>query len=185
MRGKSIHAVLVPAMMLVACGQTQGPGEQANAAETAAPRETNPAAPVAGAAKPDRAPPELTPEAERGVAGARNVLLSFARAIELSAFDQAWSLLSPADKRKWDRAAFAALFADLGKITVAVPDGTMEGAAGSSYYTAPVDITATDKDGRPIRIEGKAVRRRVNDIDGATPTQTRWHFETLTLEGTH
>ena len=77
------------------------------------------------------------------------------------------------------------MFADLGKITVAVPTGTMEGAAGSSYYTAPVTITATDKDGRPVRIEGEAVLRRVNDVPGATAAQLRWHFERLTLNWTY
>ncbi len=134
---------------------------------------------------PDLTPPELTPEAEHGVEGARNVLLSFARAIEQEQYDQAWSLLGPADRQKWSRTEFAALFADLAKVTVAVPDGTMEGAAGSSYYAAPIAITGNDKEDRPVRIEGQAVLRRVNDVDGATKEQRRWHFETLTLDWTH
>lgn len=193
-----IGVALLPALVLVACGQGQSPGDAENAAPAApAAIETNagegeavlpePAPTAANMAEeaPDLTPPVLTPEAERGVQGARNVLLSFARAIELKQFAQARSLLSAADQRKWSRAEFAAIFADLGKITVSIPDGTMEGAAGSSYYSAPVSVTANDKDGRPVRIEGKAVLRRVNDIDGATPAQTRWHFETLTLEWTH
>jgi hypothetical protein len=200
MTRKSILAVLVPAILLAACGQPQPADEQGNTTPagnvTAVDAEPTPVskpsganavapAPAVSPSVPDLTPPALTPEAERGEKGARNVLLSFARAIELKAFDQAWALLSPADKRKWDRAAFARIFADLGKITVAIPNGTIEGAAGSSYYSAPVDITAADKDGRPVRIEGKAVLRRVNDVDGATPAQRRWHFETLTLDWTH
>ena len=39
--------------------------------------------------------------------------------------------------------------------------------------------------GRPVRIEGKAVLRRVNDVPGSTEAQRRWHFETLTLDWTH
>ncbi len=41
---------------------------------------------------PDLSPPVLTPEAERGETGARNVLVNFARAVELREYDQAWRL---------------------------------------------------------------------------------------------
>ncbi len=166
-------AALAPALMLLACEPAPTPQEQAPPA----------AAPPAPSA--DTEPPRLTPEAERGVEGARDVLLTFARAIEQRRYEEARALLSPADQRKWSEAEFAAIFADLVEITVAVPDGTMEGAAGSSYYTAPVAITGNDREGRPIRIEGNAVLRRVNDVDGATRAQLRWHFETLTLDWTH
>ena len=194
----SISAALLFALMLGACDRT-GDSQKAappaptasQGAETRTDAKPLPAdAPATGAdgtddGRPDLTPPELTPEAERGVEGARNVLRSFARAIEQEEYGQAWPLLSPADKEKWSKAQFAALFADLDGTIVAVPTGTMEGAAGSSYYTAPVTITGTDKDGRPVRLEGKAVLRRVNDIDGATPAQFRWHFETLKLDWTH
>ena len=117
--------------------------------------------------------------------GARDFLLYFARAIELKEFDQAWAMLSPGDKQKWSEAAFAKMFADLRKITVAIPNGTSEGAAGSIYYASPITITANDKAGRPVRIEGESVLRRVNDVDGATPAQLRWHFDHVTLDWTH
>jgi hypothetical protein len=189
-------AALASALALAACGQ---PGARQNeqpdpaiapateAAVTVAAPAARPAGANAAAADgaPDLAPPRLTPEAERGEKGARNVLLSFARAIELRDYGQAWALLSPADQRKWPEAQFAALFADLGKASVAIPAGTMEGAAGSSFYTAPVTITGEDTDGRPVRLAGEAVLRRVNDVDGATPAQLRWHFERLTLDWEH
>lgn len=192
-------AALAPVLMLMACGQGRTPANEsapnssvsanmANAqADAAEPPALAPADPANGmdASVPPAGPPALTPEAERGVEGARNVLLFFARAIELKRYDEAWALLSPADKRKWSRTAFAALFADLPEATVAVPTGSMEGAAGSSYYTAPVTITGNDRAGRPVRLEGSAVLRRVNDVPGATPAQLRWHFETLTLDWTH
>ncbi|MCW2382250.1 MULTISPECIES: hypothetical protein [unclassified Sphingobium] len=190
--------LLIPTFSLAACGgaptgenQTIDPSNAASPAAINAEGPTEPpAADEAGAASnraaaPDFTPPMLTPEAERTVKGARNVLISFARAIEQRAFDQAWALLAPADKEKWSKSAFAALFADLSNIMVAMPDGTMEGAAGSSYYTAPVTITGKDRDGRPVRMEGEAVLRRVNDVDGATPAQLRWHFQSLTLDWTH
>ena len=194
----SISAALLFALMLAACDRPPDSQEAPPPAVTASggtetktdgepPPENTPASRADGTddGSPDLTPPELTPEAERGVEGARNVLLSFARAIEQKEYGQAWALLSPADKRKWSETQFAALFADLHEAIVAVPTGTMEGAAGSIYYTAPVSVTGTDKDGRPVRIEGEAVLRRVNDVDGATPAQLRWHFEKLTLDWTH
>ncbi len=200
-----ICAVLMPALLTAGCGQAPTPGETTTVSPTASPTTVPPAdagnasaVPIPpssapspsptldlGDGVPDLTPPMLTPEAERGVKGARNILLSLARAIEEREYSQAWALLSPADKRKWSRTAFATMFADLGKVTVSIPDGEIEGAAGSSYYTAPITVTGPDADGRPIRIEGKAVLRRVNDVEGATAAQLRWHFETLTLDWTH
>lgn len=134
---------------------------------------------------PDLSPTPLEPELERTETGARNVLISFARAIELREFDQAWAMLDDADRARWSRSAWRDLFADLGKITVEVPGGTMEGAAGSSYYTSQATITSTDRDGRPIRYEGPIVLKRVNDVPGATAEQLRWHIESVKLDWTH
>lgn len=169
-----------PALMLLACGQAQNPPEKPASVPV----------PEGGADRPDRRvpnsmPPVLTPEAERGEKGARNILLSFAHALERNDHKQAWAMLSAADKRKWSPAAFAGLFADLSEVTVDISAGSMEGAAGSSYYDAPIIIAGSDRAGRPVRIEGRAVLRRVNDVDGASSAQLRWHFETLTLDWTH
>jgi hypothetical protein len=191
MHNRFIAALLTP-IALGACGQPQSNATAPDAAPTAdvapspAPPTAAPPAPTPTAVPtPPGSTPTLTPDAERGETGARDVLLDFARAVELGRFDQAWALLSPADRRKWSRPAFRALFADLDRPTVAVPTGVMEGAAGSSYYTAPVTITGTDRAGRPVRIEGEAVLRRVNDVDGAAVDQRRWHFQSLTLDWTH
>ena len=134
---------------------------------------------------PDLTPVPSKPEVERTAKGARNVLLSFARAIELKEFDQAWHMLGKSAQKKWSMSAFNKLFAGLDHISVAVPDGRMEGAAGSSYYTSQATITAKDADGRPVRIEGPITLRRVNDVPGATPYQLHWHIEQLKLDWTH
>lgn len=134
---------------------------------------------------PDLTPSPLDPVTERTETGARNVLLSFARAIELAEWDQAWAMLGNADREKWSRAEWREMFAGLEEISVAVPDGRMEGAAGSSYYTSDATITARDADGRPVRYAGRIVLRRVNDIPGATEQQLRWHIDSLTLDWTH
>ncbi|ALE17185.1 hypothetical protein AMC99_01897 [Altererythrobacter epoxidivorans] len=183
------HPVLAPFVLatiaLAACSPEQ---DAAGPTETQAPDPSVQAPPDSEAvADPDRNldPPILTPEAERGETGARNVLVSFARDIELERYDAAWELLSAADRKKWPKAEFAVIFSDLEEVTVAVPTGEMEGAAGSLYYTAPVTITGTDVIGRPVTIEGEAILRRTNDVDGATPEQRRWHFQSLSLDWTH
>ena len=134
---------------------------------------------------PDLTPTPLASDLERTEAGARNVLLAFARAIELREYDQAWSMLDEVAREKHDKAAFNALFAGLSDIVVAVPGGEMEGAAGSSYYTSNAEITAVDAAGRPVRLEGPLVLRRVNDVPGASAEQLRWRLDQIDLTQTH
>ena len=74
-------------------------------------------------------------------------------------------------------ARFAAQWGRLDKPVVVIGPGSQEGAAGSLYYTAPVTIA----DGAR-RISGEVVLRRVNDVDGASPEQLRWHIESTTLK---
>ena len=124
---------------------------------------------------------KLTGDAAKGVKGARNMLLAWARGIELREFDQAWNLMGDAAKAQLSRAQFNARFQPLRNITVAVPTGTMEGAAGSSYYTAPATITGLRADGTTQTLKGEVVLRRVNDVPGATPEQLAWHIEQVNL----
>lgn len=123
----------------------------------------------------------LTSDAARGETGARAQLLAWARALELRQFDQAWDLMGNAAKAHTTKAAFIAAFSPLRDITVAVPSGTMEGAAGSLYYTAPATITGVQADGREARQTGQVILRRANDVDGATPAQRAWHIERVDL----
>lgn len=180
------------ALLLAACGQADqppAPGDPATVAPrppaTSSSLDVGPPDDRVNDGYPDITPASTTPEAERSETGARSVLLAFARGIELKEFDQAWELMSPGDKARWTRAAFAAQFADLDQITVAAPSGTMEGAAGSSFYTAPLTITATDADGRPVRYQGEVVLRRVNDVPGASAADVRWHIASVSLDWTH
>ena len=72
--------------------------------------------------------------------------------------------------------AFAAKWKKLRHPEVTIGRGDGEGAAGSLYYTAPVRIT----DGARV-MAGEIVIRRVNDVDGASAEQLRWHIENTTL----
>ncbi|MGV3555437.1 MAG: hypothetical protein ACO1OD_09290 [Croceibacterium sp.] len=173
-------AVALP-LALAACG---GEPDATDSAATSPVTETA-VDPASAAPTDDPTRTELTPDAERGETGARDVLLGFARAIELERFDEAYAMLGEADRNRWSRTEFAGFFADLEKITVAVPGGTMEGAAGSSYYMVPATITATDTAGVPVRYQGEIVLRRANDVPGATPEQLRWHIEHVELDRTH
>lgn len=63
-----------------------------------------------------------------------------------------------------------------GAIRVAFGEGQTEGAAGSSYFTVPVTITAGDAAGSPVTTEGTLTARRVNDVDGASAEQLSWRI---------
>ncbi|KQN10087.1 hypothetical protein ASE85_03960 [Sphingobium sp. Leaf26] len=51
-----------------------------------------------------------------------------------------------------------------------------DGGAGSIYQTVPVTIDSQLQDGTRQRFVGDYVVRRVNDVDGATAAQLRWHI---------
>ena len=68
--------------------------------------------------------------------------------------------------------AFARRWSVLGQPHVTIDIGLGDAGAGSLFYTAPVIIT----DGAR-RIAGQIALRRVNDVDGASSEQLRWHIE--------
>lgn len=92
---------------------------------------------------------------------------------------------------KWDEAARAwhtaedgspmtgaklkALFGNPEKPLLSFGPGEQEGAAGSSFYTAPVLLIPSTGRGR----EGMLTLRRVNDVPGAEDWQLAWHVERL------
>lgn len=129
---------------------------------------------------PDYAPPKLTPEAEKGEKGARNVLLSWAQAMEDRAFPAAYALYRKGGPASGESAAdYAATFADYRTITAAIGGGTVEGAAGSLYYEVPVTLMGETQDGSPYRRSGAIVVRRVNDVSGAEDWQLAWHIDRI------
>ncbi|MGJ0238809.1 hypothetical protein ACQEPB_09865 [Novosphingobium fluoreni] len=142
-----------------------------------------PTPPASDISAPPPAPPppvsSVTPEAMKGVKGARAVLLTWARALENRQFGTAWDQFGspPAS-----RAAFTKWWQRYRTISVSVPTGEMEGAAGSSYYTAPAIVTGETIEGKPFKLQGGVILRRVNDVDGATPAQLRWHIESADLK---
>ncbi|HVR90544.1 MAG TPA: hypothetical protein VHG29_05570 [Novosphingobium sp.] len=158
--------VALAAMALAGCQQQR---------EAPAPATSETAAPAAPAASSTPAP--ATPPSPSTSRIPANVLVGWATAVTLRDWGTVrayWgnqggdSGLTPAQfGEKWDV---------LKAPRVEIGDGQQEGAAGSLFYTAPVTIT----DGART-ITGEIVMRRVNDVDGASAEQLRWHIESSTL----
>ena len=124
----------------------------------------------------------LTPEANRSETGARAVLLEWASALENKRFDRAWCQFADGGRASgMSLKQFTAQWAKFEKLTVAVPGGSMERAAGTSYYTAPATITAEGKDRTETVFAGDVVLSRVNDVPGAAPADLRWSIRSADL----
>lgn len=78
-------------------------------------------------------------------------------------------------------AEFAAAWDKYRIIDITVGKGEGDAGAGSLFYEAPVTVTGLKRDGAPYNLSGSVTIRRVNDVDGATPEQLRWHIERSTL----
>jgi hypothetical protein len=76
---------------------------------------------------------------------------------------------------------FAARWEPYRTLEIEIGEGEQEGAAGSLFYEAPVTITGETQDGASYSLAGTVILRRVNDVEGATPEQLRWHIEQSTL----
>jgi len=63
-----------------------------------------------------------------------------------------------------------------------LPPFAAEGAAGSIYAGIRVRVDARLVDGTRQRFVGNYTLRRVNDVDGSTPAQRRWHIEGAKLK---
>lgn len=58
-----------------------------------------------------------------------------------------------------------------------LPPFTSEGAAGSVYAEIKVKVDSAQTDGTRQHFTGSYTLRRVNDVDGSTAAQRRWHIE--------
>lgn len=180
-------ACLLAVCILSGCGEDPAPQRtvdpEAAAAVVPEPTETPEAPPPVEV--PDCATlrgPALTPEAERSETGARAVIVDWARSLELRQWDRAWCQFGDTGgasgqsfaefRRDWDAR---------GKITVAVPSGTMDGTAGSSYYTVPTRVGIAEADGSERVLMGEVILRRVNDVPGASEEDLRWHIASARL----
>lgn len=178
--------LLAGALSLAACQQhseapapagtaTPAPLPAPSASEAPAPAPTPTTTPTpTPSASPT--PSDIT-DAYRGEKGARGVLLTWARALENGDYGKAWEQFGHGGQDSGSsKALYTARFDKYRRITIAMPTGTMEGAAGSSYYTAPTTLTGELKGGGVEVLRGDVVLRRVNDVPGATSEQLHWHI---------
>jgi hypothetical protein len=173
------RTAILLALALAACGRAEQASEIAPEPTTAA-SATPTSSPSASATVRDYTPPTLTPEVEKTEKGARNLLLAWAAAMEDRAFAAAYGVFGEyAERAELSAAQYVASFEDYRTVNVAVGEGMTEGACGSSYYEVPLTLTGTTNGGATYIREGTITLRRVNDVDGATPAQLKWHLERL------
>ena len=110
-------------------------------------------------------------DAARAIADAYGKALAEGRFADARAM---WSDGGNASGR--DPSAFAAAFAGVEGLELGLGEpGAKEGAAGSIYIEIPATLTGTGTGG-PWRVEEPVILRRVNNVDGSTEEQRRWHI---------
>ena len=153
-------------------------GEEPRAPNAAAPNAPqaplNPPAPgQPGGLPDDRTPVSEGPIDPKSAQGAGQVLQSYFALLENGRASEAGALWSnSAGKATFDTrlAKYSEIHANIGK------PGDLEGAAGSSYVDVPVQLYGRLKDGKPFHALGSMTLRRVNDVDGSTAEQRKWHI---------
>lgn len=123
------------------------------------------------------------PATDKTPAAARAVVERYYDAIEHGRYRTAYLFWSNGGQASGK--TFAAFVRGFGRTAhsrvIAGRPGNGEGAAGSLFIDVPVTVMATLKDGSRQRFRGRYTLRRVNDVDGATPDQLRWHFASAHL----
>lgn len=170
-------AIAIAVAALAACSrpapeQPDASALASSAAEAAAAASAE-AMPSANPAGSPAAPPEL-PSESRDPA---KVVVAWAKTMSLKRWGSAHLYWGDYGARSGlTLAQFAAKWGKLANPEFELHAGDTEGGAGSLYYTAPIVLI----DGKR-HVAGEIVLRRVNDVDGASAEQLRWHIESLTI----
>lgn len=116
------------------------------------------------------------------MAAAAEVVRRYYSALNARDYGTAWSQWEGHGPPGKTRSAFEAGFARTLSTRVTIGALTPgSAAAGSIYQPVPVTVDATLDDGRHQRFRGTYVVRRINDVDGATAEQLRWHIDSASL----
>ncbi|WHO40086.1 hypothetical protein PMI04_005695 [Sphingobium sp. AP49] len=125
--------------------------------------------------------PECTP-APKSAAAAAAVVQRYYAALNARDYGTAWTLWGDDGPAGQTMARFEAGFAATRATHVTI--GRLEpgdAGAGSLYQPVPVTVEAELLDGTRQRFTGTYVVRRVNDVDGASAAQRRWHIDSAKL----
>ncbi|SEQ91355.1 hypothetical protein [Sphingobium sp. YR768] len=115
--------------------------------------------------------------APKSMEAAAAMVLRYYSAINARDYGTAWSQWGEDGRPGQTLAQFEAGFTHTRSTRVTI--GKLEpgdGGAGSIYQTVPVTVDSQLEDGTRQRFVGDYVVRRVNDVDGASPAQLRWHI---------
>ena len=126
-------------------------------------------------------PDDRTPLAEpkgpidpKSAEGAGQVVQLYAALIEQGKFeaaDKAWRAgINQGPLATATLATFREVHGEVGK------PYDQEGAMGSGFVQVPLRLYGLDKAGKRFNFIGPLTLRRVNDVDGSTPEQRRWHI---------
>ncbi|URD59728.1 hypothetical protein M8312_07795 [Sphingomonas sp. KRR8] len=161
-------------------GGSGGAGEPTNGTEPApAPPPTNTAAPAAPA-KPEREVVSEAPFTATSAQGAANVVQTYYALIEAKKYAEAHKLWGPSSDLA--DATFAAPYRQYREYHAEVyAPGRIEGAAGSLYVEVPIKSYGVTNKGERFEEPGTVTLRRVNDVDGSTAEQRRWHIAKIDL----
>jgi len=191
------RTLLATLLLLTGCGKAHDSGN-ATTNGTAPQAPAPPAAPAAPAAPENSdasqaptgptAPSPPTPEDRKvliepkgpidpkSVEAAGQVVQHYGALIE----QRRWT----ASRAYWGSAeaaqAFERNFRNYADVHIEIGDlGDSEGAAGSIYVTEPVTFYGKKNGGGTYRRPAVVTLRRVNDVDGSTAAQRRWHIERI------
>jgi hypothetical protein len=118
----------------------------------------------------------------KGMEAAADVVRRYYAALDAGDYATAWQQWGEDGRPGQTFASFERGFAHTAATRVMVGRLTPgDAGAGSSYQPVPVTVEATLDDGTRQRFAGTYVVRRVNDVDGATAAQRRWHLESAQL----
>jgi hypothetical protein len=98
-------------------------------------------------------------------------------------YDTAWAQWGQGGQPGQTFARFVAGFKNTRSTRVAIKKiGLGDGGAGSIYQPVSVTVESTLLDGTRQTFSGEYVMRRVNNVDGATEAQLRWHIGSAKLQ---
>ena len=173
---------LITAAILAAagCNRTAEPPVSNTPANEAAPVENAalPESNMAASLPDDRTPLEEPKGAidPKSAEAASQVVQSFGALIEQKRWAEAEALWGDAATAKTLTAGLkrnSESHLEIGK------PGDMEGAAGSIFVAVPVVFYGKQEGGKDFRRAADVTLRRVNDVDGSTEAQRRWHIERI------
>jgi len=125
----------------------------------------------------DPVPP--TPPAEASVQAAVQVVRDYYAAVSRHDYRAAYRLWHGSQSY----AQFRRGYVQTARVAVTpIPPFDAEGAAGSIYAEIRVKVDATLRSGMRQHYSGSYTLRRVNDVEGSSAAQRRWHIESAHLK---